>query len=53
MDLNYLYHRQQVSLLRAEHASCALSREAHSGLAKLYSGRIEQAKSGSPRPVSA
>jgi hypothetical protein len=42
MDLNYLYHRRQVSLMRAEVASCAPSRAAHVGLAALYAGAIAE-----------
>ncbi len=44
MDLNYLYHRQQVSLYMAEHASCEESRAAHRGLLAGYAARIEEAK---------
>ncbi len=44
MDLNYLYHRQQVSLMRADAAACAPSRAAHAGLAQLYKSLIERAK---------
>ncbi len=44
MDFNYLYHRQQVSLMRAEAASCGASRSAHVTLARLYERRIEQGK---------
>ena len=44
MDFNYLYHRQQVSLMRADLASCGPSRAAHEGLAQLYSGMIGQRK---------
>ena len=40
MDLNYLYHRRGVSLLRAEHAACAGSRAAHRGLAAAYADGI-------------
>lgn len=42
MDFNYLYHRQQVSLMRADLASCGASRAAHEGLAQLYRGMIER-----------
>jgi hypothetical protein len=45
VDFNYLYHRQQVSLMRADLASCGPSRAAHEGLAQLYSGMIERRKS--------
>lgn len=44
MDLNYLYHRQQVSLMRADLASCGPSRAAHEELAQLYFGVIERRK---------
>ena len=44
MDLNYLYHRHQVSLFMAENAACASSRAAHSGLAAGYASRIEMVK---------
>ena len=44
MDLNYLYHRQQVSTFRAVNAACAASREAHRAFAQLYSLRIAEAK---------
>ncbi len=44
MDFNYLYHRQQVSLMRANLASCGASRAAHEGLAQLYGGMIERRK---------
>ena len=44
VDFNYLYHRQQVSLMRADLASCGPSRAAHEGLAQLYSGMIERRK---------
>jgi hypothetical protein len=44
VDFNYLYHSQQVSLMRADLASCAPSRAKHEGLAQLYSGMIERRK---------
>jgi hypothetical protein len=40
MDLNYLYHRHQIELMRAEKATCAASREAHRSLADLYAVKI-------------
>ena len=42
MDFNYLYHRQQVSLMRADAAACGASRSAHAGLARLYDRLIER-----------
>jgi len=44
LDLNYLYHRQGVSLMMAEHASCDRSRDAHHSLAIAYAARIERAR---------
>jgi len=46
MDLNYLYHRRGVSLLRASSAQCDASRAAHRSLAKGYSARIADAHRG-------
>jgi hypothetical protein len=43
MDLNYLYHRHGVSLLMAEHAASAQSRDAHRSLAQGYAARITDA----------
>ena len=45
MDLNYLYLRQQVSLVRATRAACGPSRAAHEGLARLYGSLIERKRS--------
>ncbi len=42
MDLNYLYHRQQVSLARADRAQCPASRAAHRGLAHGYEAQIRE-----------
>lgn len=42
MDYNYLYYRQQVSLMRASAAACAPSREAHHRLARFYMERIKR-----------
>lgn len=54
MDLNYLYHRQEVSRMRADLAACDASRDAHATLAKLYGDQIQQCwttrNSGSPHP---
>lgn len=41
MDLNYLYHRHQLSLMRADAAACASSRAAHHELARGYARRIQ------------
>ncbi|TFI56399.1 hypothetical protein E2493_20400 [Sphingomonas parva] len=46
MDFNYLYHRQQVSLMRADAAACESSRAAHQGLARLYGSLIDRKRAG-------
>jgi hypothetical protein len=46
MDFNYLYHRQQVSLMRADAAACGSSRVVHQDLARLYGDLIERKKAG-------
>jgi len=46
MDLNYLYHRHQVSLFMADNAACEQSRLAHRGLVAAYAEKIEAAKRG-------
>ena len=44
MDLNHLYFRQQVELLRADAAACDQSRAAHQELADTYGDRIASAR---------
>ncbi|MDF0541992.1 hypothetical protein PX699_06540 [Sphingobium sp. H39-3-25] len=39
-DLNYLLHREQEELLRAQLSSCQSARMAHAGLASGYAQRI-------------
>ena len=41
MDLNYLFHRQQVERTRSETARSVEARTAHEQLAKGYEQRIE------------
>jgi hypothetical protein len=41
MDLNYLYQRRGISLMRAASAACEPSRSAHLGLAQGYNVRIK------------
>ena len=41
MDLNYLFHRQQVERSRAETADSEEARDVHEELAKHYEERIE------------
>ena len=40
MDLNYLFHRQQVERTRAEAAETDAARKAHEGLAREYEKQI-------------
>jgi hypothetical protein len=40
MDFNYFYHREQVSMMRADAASCEKSRAAHQELADGYARTI-------------
>jgi hypothetical protein len=40
MDLNYLLHRHQISLMRASVAACVPSRRAHQGLVALYADAV-------------
>jgi len=47
MDLNYLLHRHQVSLMRADAAATGEGRHAHRGLAHGYAQQIETARTAS------
>jgi hypothetical protein len=40
MDLNYLYHRHQISLFMADNAASEEARCIHRELAERYAGRI-------------
>lgn len=40
MDLNTLFYRQQVALMRAERAACALTGKGYQSLADLYGAVI-------------
>lgn len=44
MDLNYLYHRHQISLFMAENAHCEDARRVHRELAHRYASQIDEAK---------
>lgn len=46
MDLNYLFHRQQVERTRAEAADSDEARQAHEQLAQRYEERINRATDG-------
>ena len=52
MDLNYLYHRHQVSLFMAANAASEVVRRAHRELADAYSSRIAAMRSA-PRAGAA
>ena len=44
MDLNYLYHRHQVSLFMSDNAGSERARIAHAALAAAYLAKIEASK---------
>lgn len=44
MDLNYLYHRHQVSLMMAANATSEEARRVHLDLAEGYASRIDASK---------
>lgn len=46
MDLNYLFHRQQVERSKARSAGVATARKAHDKLARLYEDEIERGSDG-------
>ena len=46
MDLNYLFHRQQVERTRAEAADSEQARVAHEQLARCYEAQINEATDG-------
>jgi len=56
MDLNYLYHRHQISLMHARRATSKSARFSHLGLARGYAQMIEAARDqdlkGWPAPLS-
>lgn len=45
MDLNYLFRREQISLVKAERAASGPARAAHAGLARGYAGLIARHRS--------
>ena len=53
MDLNYLYHRHQVSDFMSNNAASAGSRRAHRGLAEGYSAAIKAFRRGLAVPALA
>lgn len=55
MDINYLFHRHQVSVMMAAAAAGAEARHAHGQLARRYASRIvrEQAQAGVDFPFVA
>ncbi len=49
MDLNYLFHRQQIETSRARSAACGAARAAHLALARSYDRRIAAFREVAPR----
>lgn len=43
-DLNFLYYRQQVALIKASECDCPQTRREHERLVRLYDMRIRQAR---------
>ena len=52
MDINYLFHRHQVSLFMADNAASPRARLVHRELAERYASRIADAKT-SALPIAA
>lgn len=52
MDVNYLLHRQQVSLLRAQTSRSLKGRAAYEGLARGYSDKIDAYRQENARLVN-
>ena len=48
MDLNYLYHRHQVSLFMADNAASEQARKVHGELARRYAADIADMKTRRP-----
>lgn len=46
MDLNYLFHRQQVERSKASSADSEAARKAHEELASMYEDEIKRASDG-------
>ena len=42
MPLDYLLHRQQIEMMRADAAACVASRHAHRQMARLYAAELER-----------
>ena len=51
MDVNYLLHRQQVALIRAQMSPSAKGRAAYEGLARGYTDRIDAYRRANERLV--
>ncbi len=50
VDLNYLYHRHQISLAMSEGAACDCSRISHRKMADAYATLITEAKLATREP---
>ena len=46
LDVNYLYHRQQVSQFNADNAACDSSRRSHQNMADAYVALIAASRNG-------
>lgn len=53
MDVNYLYHRHQVSLFKADNATTEDARRVHREFAERYAAQIAQVKSPAPMIAAA
>lgn len=52
MDVNYLLHRQQVALIRAQMSRSAKGREAYEGLARGYTDQVDAYRRANERLVN-
>lgn len=52
MDVNYLLHRQQVALIRAQMSRSSKGREAYEGLARGYTDQIDAYRRENERLVN-
>jgi len=52
LDVNYLLHRQQVSLIQAAVASCPESRAAHEDMARAYLDQVRDSARANRRATT-
>lgn len=53
MDVNYLLHRQQISLIRAQSCPSRQGRAAYEGLAKGYAAKVDAYRRQNTRNIGA